>query len=230
MAKLLLWGVDHTLIETRGVGREIFADCFEQATGQVMKERAPADGMTESGVFRRTAELHGVSGDRPVFETFARLSAEQYETRAAELRRRGRALPGAADALAVVAGLGDVVQSVVSGNITAVARTKLTVFGLGNRLRFPLGGYGEDHEERHELVRVAMQRTRSALDIPLTAENVVLIGDSPSDAAAGLTHGVRVIAVATGRSTTAELRDAGADDVLPDLTDPGALLDALTGR
>ncbi|MFJ8864573.1 HAD family hydrolase [Streptomyces sp. NPDC102473] len=230
MVKLLLWSVDHTLITTRGVGQEIFADCFERVTGQVMTERAAADGMTEPAAFRLTAVLHGVTGDRPMVEAFARLSAEQHRARAAELRERGRALPGAADTLAAVAGLGDAVQSVVSGNIAAVARAKLTTFGLGTHLRFPLGGYGEDHEERHELVRVAMQRTRSALDTPLTAESVVLIGDAPSDVAAGLTHGVRVLAVATGNSTMTELSDAGADDVLPDLTDPAVLLDALADR
>ncbi|MFB8119623.1 HAD family hydrolase [Streptomyces sp. NPDC055962] len=230
MVKLLLWGVDHTLITTGGVGQEIFADCFERVTGQVMTERAPADGMTEPAVFRRTAELHGLTGDRPMVEAFARLSAEQHRARAVELRERGRALPGAADALAAVARLGDTVQSVVSGNIAAVADAKLTTFGLDTRLRLPLGGYGEDHEERSELVRVALQRTRSTLDTPLTAESAVLIGDAPSDVAAGLIHGVRVLAVATGNSTVAELRDAGADGVLPDLTDPGALLDALADR
>ena len=37
-----------------------------------------------------------------------------------------------------------------------------------------------------------------------------------------------MIAVASGRSTVAELHDAGADVVLEDLTDPPALVSAIT--
>jgi hypothetical protein len=41
--------------------------------------------------------------------------------------------------------------------------------------------------------------------------------------------GARSLAVASGRATTAELRDAGADAVLPDLTDTAAVV-ALVAR
>jgi phosphoglycolate phosphatase-like HAD superfamily hydrolase len=39
--------------------------------------------------------------------------------------------------------------------------------------------------------------------------------------------GARSIAVASGRSTTGELREAGADLVLPDLADTAAVLSAI---
>ena len=32
--KLILWDIDHTLIETGGVGSEVFRDAFEQVSGR----------------------------------------------------------------------------------------------------------------------------------------------------------------------------------------------------
>ncbi|WP_330481452.1 HAD family hydrolase [Streptomyces sp. NBC_00724] len=226
--QLVLWDIDHTLIATRGVGREIFGECFEQVTGQVMKEQAAVDGMTEPVIFRETAKLHGIDSDRSMFEAFARCSAEQHLLRASELRERGHALPGAAAALAAVAARGDVVQSVVTGNIRPVAEIKLGVFGLDAHIRFPCGGYGEDHDERAELVRIAIRRTSQALGTPITVTQVLLIGDTPADVAAGLDNGVRVLAVGSGRSSTAELRKAGATAVVDGLNDLGPLLRALS--
>jgi phosphoglycolate phosphatase-like HAD superfamily hydrolase len=51
----------------------------------------------------------------------------------------------------------------------------------------------------------------------------VYIADSPRDVDAARIGGARSLAVASGRATAAELRDAGADAVLPDLTDTAGL-------
>jgi len=45
--------------------------------------------------------------------------------------------------------------------------------------------------------------------------------DEPNDVYAATTAGVRLVAVATGRSTAEELREAGATTVLDDLSEPG---------
>ncbi|WP_436847007.1 HAD family hydrolase [Streptomyces atratus] len=228
--QLVLWDIDHTLIATRGVGREIFGACFEQVTGQVMKKQAAVDGMTEPVIFRETAKLHGIDSDRSMFEAFARCSGEQHLMRASELRERGHALPGAATALAAIAGLDGVVQTVVTGNIRPVAEIKLGTFGLDGHIRFPCGGYGEDDDERAELVRIAIRRTSQALNTPIAADDVLLIGDTPADVTAGLDNGVRVVAVGSGRSSTSELREAGATTVVAGLEDLDPLLRTLSRR
>ena len=58
----------------------------------------------------------------------------------------------------------------------------------------------------------------------VTEAATVYIADSPRDVEAARIGGARSIAVASGRASTAELRDAGAGAVLPDLTDPAALI------
>ncbi|MER8193577.1 haloacid dehalogenase-like hydrolase [Streptomyces microflavus] len=173
-----------------------------------MREQAIVDGMTEPVIFRETAELHGLRSDRAMFEDFARRSADLHRLHALELRERGHALPGAAAALAALAEMEGVVQSVVTGNIRPVAEIKLQVFGLDTHIRFPYGGYGEDHDDRAELVRTAI--ARHATTTPFAEADVLLIGDTPADVAAGRAAGVRVLGVATGRTNTAELDKAGA--------------------
>lgn len=217
--KLVLWDIDHTLIATRGVGRKLFGKAFEEVTGTVMREQAIVDGMTEPVIFRETAELHGIRSDRAMFEDFARRSADLHRLHAHELRERGHALPGAAAALAALAEMEGVVQSVVTGNIRPVAEIKLQVFGLDTHIRFPYGGYGEDHDDRAELVRTAITRTHHATTTPFTEADVLLIGDTPADIAADIAAGVRVLGVATGRTTTAELDKAGATAVIAALED-----------
>lgn len=225
--KLVLWDIDHTLIATRGVGREIFADAFEQVTGTPMREQATVDGMTEPVIFRRTAELHGITSDRTMFEAFARRSAELHRQRVHDLGERGHALPGAAAALATLADTNGIVQSVVTGNIRPVAEVKLQVFGLDTHIRFPYGGYGEDHDDRAELVRTAIDRTRAATGADIALTDILLIGDTPADVAAGRAAGVPVLAVATGRTSAAELADAGATATVRDLQDAAPLHDLL---
>ncbi|MGH3516212.1 MAG: HAD family hydrolase [Haloechinothrix sp.] len=65
-----------------------------------------------------------------------------------------------------------------------------------------------------------MERTGSRFDNGHT----VLIGDTPNDVQAGTTAGVRVIGVASGKSTSDDLRAAGASAVLADLRSLDALV------
>jgi phosphoglycolate phosphatase len=56
----------------------------------------------------------------------------------------------------------------------------------------------------------------------------VYVADSPRDVDAAKIGGARSLAVASGRASAAELRDAGADAVVPDLTDTAGLLALIT--
>ncbi|MFF0087496.1 HAD family hydrolase [Streptomyces canus] len=222
MARLVLWDIDHTLIDTRGVGRELSAAAFLQTTGQAMREQAKIDGITEPVIFRETAKLHGLTTDRADFERFARALAEEHLRRAADLRERGHALPGAAAALDALDAVG-VQQTVVSGNIRAASEIKLQVFGLDRHILWELGAYGEDNDVRAELVKLSLSRSDAE------AEEAVLIGDTPADVEGAQRNGVRVIAVATGRSDEAALRDAGAESILSDLRDTELLVKLVRG-
>ncbi|PGH48139.1 HAD family hydrolase [Streptomyces sp. Ru87] len=222
MVLLVLWDIDHTLVDTRGVGRAIFAEAFHRVTGQEMERQAAVAGRTDQVIFRETAKLHGIVTGRDDFTAFAQALGEGHIRRAAELRERGHALTGAASALDTLAGQRDVDQSVVTGNIRAAAEIKVSTFGLDQHLSLDRGAYGEDAEDRAELVVTALRRAGR------TPVEAVIVGDTPADVRAGIDTGVRVLAVATGRSSEDDLRTAGADDVLPDLTDTRNVVRLLT--
>ncbi|SCG03587.1 Phosphoglycolate phosphatase, HAD superfamily [Streptomyces sp. MnatMP-M27] len=222
MPLLVLWDIDHTLVDTRGVGRELWAEAFEEVTGRSMREQAKVDGSTEPVVLRETLRLHGLRDSRDLFERFAQALGAVHVRHAAELRERGRALPGAPPLLAALAGRDGVAQTVVTGNIRVAAEVKLAAFGLDRYIDLSIGAFGEDADERPELVRTALRRARTP------SQDAVLVGDTPYDIEGGLSCGVRVIGVATGRTGADGLRAAGATHVVADLADTEKTLKLLT--
>ncbi|WP_291415771.1 HAD hydrolase-like protein [Actinophytocola sp.] len=208
---LVLWDVDHTLIETRGVGFTIYQRAFPAATGRPLIELAKVSGRTELDIMRETLRINGI---KPTDEARGKLAAaliQGYEDTRDELATTGRALPGAYDTLATLAADSAIFQTVLTGNLREVARIKLEVFGLDQFLNLKAGAYGDDHQERAELVAIAQERARQRTGIAFNKDTTVLVGDTPNDVAAGLRAGVRVIGVATGKTSIGELQNAGAN-------------------
>lgn len=118
-------------------------------------------------------------------------------------------------------------QSVLTGNLRANAALKLRLFGLAEFLDLGVGAYGGDARERAALLPVARRRAAAAYGHHFDSGSTFLIGDTPQDVHAGRIGGSWVIAVASGTSSGAELREAGADSVLTDLRDTAAVVRAV---
>ncbi|WP_405136074.1 haloacid dehalogenase-like hydrolase [Nocardia sp. NBC_01388] len=221
---LVLWDIDHTLIETRGVGRAAFADAFEQVTGCILRQMPHITGRTEPDIYAATAALHGIPEPTP-FPAFADALLAAYTVRRDQLRQQGRILPGAEEALTYLAALPDIRQSVLTGNTRAVARLKLEIFGLRGYLDLDNGAYGDDDAHRPALVALAQSRAPAQNPNGYGHWNTVLIGDSPGDIETARQGGAHVIAVAAGGTPSSSLDDA--DVVLDDLTDAPALAEAI---
>lgn len=115
----------------------------------------------------------------------------------------------------------------LTGNLRTVAEIKLRAFGLTSHLDLDAGAYGSDDQVRARLVPIAQQRASTRYHANFDADSTVIIGDSPSDIEAGRDGGATVLTVATGTTTAAQLRQAGATAVLPDLQDTAAVIDAV---
>ncbi|MFI7445965.1 HAD family hydrolase [Nonomuraea sp. NPDC049714] len=228
MNRLVLWDIDHTLIETGGVGREVFADAFAQVTGTPMKDMAEVSGRTELVIFADTLDLHEIPRSDEYFARFIDLQARRYEERAHELRLRGRVLPGALNALQALERVPGMSQSVLTGNTRASAQAKLKAFGLDRYLDLEIGAYGEDDPVRAHLVAIARDRAYYKNRLTYTPATTVVIGDTPQDVIAGRDGGAHVIGIASGKSSATDLKAVGADIVFPDLTDSAALIRAIT--
>jgi phosphoglycolate phosphatase len=227
---LVLWDIDHTLIETRGVGSQVYAEAFAKVTGRALEKMPELAGRTEPVIFREALKVNGVEPGEELYDQFAVEQARGYAAHLDELRDRGRALPGAAEALLALSQRDDAIQSVLTGNTRPSAEIKLRAFDLDRYLDFNIGAYGTDDDTRANLVRIARQRAETAHGLSFDDGATVLIGDTPNDVAAALASGARIIAVATGNDNATALAEAGADTVLPDLTDTTAVLAAIYGQ
>lgn len=227
--RVVLWDIDHTLIESRGVGREIYERVFPTVTGRPLRELATVHGRTELDIIHNTLELHDIEPTEQAVHQLATALAGGYRAALHELITRGRVLPGVWQSLDVLAAEPGLHQSVLTGNTAEVARIKVEAFGLDRYLDLSIGAYGDDHRDRAELVTIARKRAAHQLGTPIPATQVVLIGDTPSDVDAALTAGAQIIAVATGKYTVEDLRTAGAETALESLSDVSRLLQSVTG-
>lgn len=221
---IVLWDIDHTLIENSGVSKEIYAAAFTTAAGHPPSRPARTEGRTDRLILAEMFRDHGI--EPPPWEFSARALQTAGAQREAELAQRGRALPGAREALKAVAAQPDMISSVLTGNIAANAKVKLRAFGLDVLLDMECGAYGEHSEDRAALVKVARDHIQESHG--LTRETpVVLIGDTPRDVQAARDSGAHIIAVASGVHSAQQLAAAGSSVVLDDLTDTPGLLSRL---
>jgi phosphoglycolate phosphatase len=221
--RLVLWDVDGTLVDAAQLGRDAFLEAFEKVTGGLPREMVPFAGRTDLEIAHDMLASAGVDVDDELLDSFEEALVEAMAARMAELGRRGRALPGAGAALARLQQEPGVVQSLLTGNVERNALLKLAAFGLARYVDFAAGAYGSDHGVRGELVAIARQRAAGLHGLELEPGDVVLVGDTPLDIAAAREGGARAVGVATGPYDPDALRGAGADAVLPDLSDTEAV-------
>jgi phosphoglycolate phosphatase-like HAD superfamily hydrolase len=224
----VLWNVDLTLVDVTRVTREAYADAFRTVTGRPLVQLPQMAGRSESEIFFDALALNGVdvSAVGPSEQLLAPFGSELATALAARrdrLSRDGHAMPGAHEALAAVGKLDGVIQTVLTGTSKPNALLKLRTFGLESFFDFTVGGYGSEPYPKGALVRVARLRAAEKYQVTLGEDACVYIADSARDVAAARMGGVASAAVASGRAAVAELRAAGADTVLADLTDADAV-------
>jgi len=230
----VLWNIDLTLVDVVKVTRAAYAEAFATITGRPLVQLPQMAGRTEPEIFFDALALNGVSLRDPaeserLLAPFGAELATSLAARRDLLTTEGQLLPGAAESLAAVAKLPDVVQSVLTGSSRPNAALKLRAFGLDRYVDLTVGGFaGSDAYPKGALLRVTRQRAEEKYQVIFAERATVYVADSPRDVEAARAGGARSLAVASGRASSAELRDAGADAVLPDLTDPAALTAFIT--
>ena len=230
---LVLWDIDHTLLNAGGLSAQLYGVVFAELFGRELTEVAPMAGRTDPAIIVETLTMAGIPGPREHVAAFIAGLARQAPAYGEHVRRRVHVLPGAVAALTALAaagganGAGAVHQSVLTGNIRPLAEVKLGALGLTGLLELDIGAYGDSHEARSELVHVARERARAVTGTGFGGESTVLIGDTPLDVAAALATGARAVGVATGGYSEADLAAAGAHAVLPDLAETPRVLAAI---
>lgn len=227
MDTLVLWDIDLTLVDYTGIGRKWYAEALGNVVGKPLAHLPTFPGRTERSLAKELLKAHDEAHDDEHVELIlAELEAIGLAARPA-LHTLGRALDGAAEILTALDERGEVVQSLVTGNLRTLADCKLAAFDLDRHVDLEIGGYGALSEHRHDLVEAAMAQASRKHGVTFAPASVVVIGDTPMDVAAGRHHGTVTVGVATGRHTVEQLAESGADVVLPNLADTPAVLKAL---
>jgi len=205
MRRVAFFDIDGTLM-TGGPAKDAFRTAMIDTFGTVGDiEGVSFGGKTDPQIAREL--LSGIGYEVDLIEERFPLLWHYYAERLEHqlIRCPMQVLPGVSELLNTLGGIDDIGVGLLTGNIARGAELKLGSAGLTEH--FALGSYGSDHEEREQLSRIALERARD-----------MVIGDTPRDVLCGLKVGARTLAVATGSFTVSQLAEAGADQVVVNLT------------
>ncbi len=228
---LILFDIDRTLLEARGAGMV----CLQDAGRALFGDHVSAEGIEFGGrldplIIHDMLGRAGVLASPQNIRAMRSAYAERF-ARAIGVSATCTALDGTHELVEALSLLPAVTLGLLTGNFEETGRLKLAAAGFDIE-RFPVRVWGDDSPHappaRDHLPPVGIERHASLHGTRLPPEQVVIIGDTIHDVSCALAHGCRVLAVATGHNTAAELAAAGAHRVVEDLSRTGDILAWLT--
>lgn len=226
MQRLILFDIDGTLLSLRGAGKSSFRRGLEEVYGTA----GPIEGWDFGGKTDRLLchELLGAAGLPPhaIEEGIDRALSIYLENLEAALAVHPvHVHSGIVELLEVLATDPRVTLGILTGNVAAGARLKLTAVGLDGFFR--LGSYGCDSANRRDLPAVAIARAKELTGYAFSGKEVVIIGDTPHDIDCGKVLSNRTIAVATGSFSAESLKAYAPDFLFENLEVTESVLDAI---
>jgi phosphoglycolate phosphatase len=221
---LILFDIDGTLLLSGRAGLRAMTRTFEETFG-VRNAFAGQSfgGRTDSFLVSHALNNAGLPDTAEHHELFRQ---NYIPILADEIQHPGEGhkglMPGALELLEALQDEHHLHIALLTGNYREAAEVKLQLFEIWDY--FEWGVFSDDAADRNALVPIACRRAET-YDIPPEAiERVIVIGDTPHDVECARVAGAKSIAVGTGGFTLDQLKTAGADVVLRDLSDTKAVL------
>ena len=212
---LILFDIDGTLIDPGAAGRRSITRAFEElfsikdAFGDIRMA-----GKTDIQIAKEGLATHGLPSNDGVISS---IKSEYIRILKTEIKnKRKRLMPGVMALLDALNKRNGCRLGLLTGNIEQGARIKLGAFNLN--AYFPVGAFGDDDEDRNQLLPIALKKFQQLTGITLQYSDCVVVGDTPSDVGCSKPFGAISVAVATGPYSYEALLETGADYVLKDLT------------
>ncbi|UCD84254.1 MAG: HAD family hydrolase [Deltaproteobacteria bacterium] len=225
--KVVLFDIDGTLILSGGAGNRSLNKAFKKQFGlENAINGIKPDGKTDPAIIR---EMCRKNLSRDCREKELELLCKQYLH---FLRREVpespgyRIMPGIPELLEQLGSIDNVIVGLATGNLEEGARIKLGRGGLNRYFRF--GGFGSDCEDRVELTKIAISRSREFADGEPKKQDIYIIGDTPFDIKSSTVLGTKSVAVATGFFSLTQLKEHQPDYLFPNLSNPEPFLRALS--
>jgi phosphoglycolate phosphatase len=229
--KYILFDIDGTLIDSGGAGTRSLDLAFEEifAVPDAFRNISMA-GKTDMQILKEGLKLHRI--DRRI-DSLNGAGPAFFKTYIIHLRntidkKKGQIKPGVEKALEVLKSDNGCTLGLLTGNIEEGAMVKLRAFGLDSY--FQTGAFGDDSEDRNELLPVAVDKLYKRTSLKVGFRDCIVIGDTPSDIECSKPYGALAVAVATGPYASGILADAGADVVFEDLSDTDRFISVLNGE
>jgi len=225
MRKLVLFDIDGTLISDGGASREAFAaallDVFDYR-GEL--RRYDFSGRTDPQIAHMVLRDAGWD-EREIDSRMPRLWEKYIAGLELHERSRVRELPGVRAVLDALRNDDRAMLALLTGNIEAGARLKLSGPALNEYFLF--GAFGSDSANREELPPIAIDRAQAFSGRRFRGRDVVIIGDSIYDVRCGAPHSATTIAIASGKTPAEKLRAENPDHFFESAEDRDALLSAI---
>jgi phosphoglycolate phosphatase len=215
--KLVLFDIDGTLVDCGGQARNAFADALQHVMGttgglshydfsgkldpRIVMDLLTGMGLSRADARRRLPEVRA--------EYLRRLEIDLHV-------EKMRLLPGVGPLLDALMSRQDVALGLLTGNWETGGRIKIGRYDL-NRF-FPFGSFGDDGMDRNELPPIALARAKQTHGHAIAAAETVIVGDSLLDIACAHAHGIKCLAVATGKTSPDVLAAATPEWLEEDLS------------
>ncbi|GAQ94762.1 phosphoglycolate phosphatase, HAD superfamily [Thermodesulfovibrio aggregans] len=214
--KLILFDIDGTLISAGGAGTRSLNKAFEEVLGikDAFKNFEMA-GKTDVQIIKEGLILKGIE---PSTHLINDLIGSYLKNLSIEINNNSKHLkPGVKEFIEFIHYELKYPMGLLTGNLEKGARIKLEPFGLN--YFFPIGAFGSDHEDRNQLLPIAVRRFFERFNNSIDFHQCVVIGDTPRDVACAKPYGAKVVAVATGPYSIEQLRTTDADIVVETLSE-----------
>lgn len=221
--KLLLFDIDGTLLKPVGVGKRAFLKALQQKFGDLSKlSEFSFDGLLGRQIVEKSLKMMGVTSSQEEKSEILKCYVENLKKEIPDDATEWLC-PNVPQILKESLKKGFHL-AILTGNIKNAAFLKLKSLKLDNYLK--VGSFGDDADERWQLVDIAIERAEKYYSTKFAKDGVFLVGDSTRDVEAGRKAGIKVISVATGLAPYEKLQILEPFLLLRDMTSSN-FLDAL---
>ncbi len=196
--KLVLFDIDHTLLDVGESHKQAFRDAFKEVYALESYQERRYDGFTDLQILLDVIARNKLQHDERKIAALIESAVKHFRKKDLSHARLLDGVTESLDRLRKHAILG-----LVTGNIREIAFMKLKHLGIDGY--FLIGGFGEKSARRADLVEQAVKDAEKRFG-HISKSDVFIIGDTAHDITAAQLAGVKAIAVATGKYRAEELQ------------------------